>query len=173
MTVAARWRQLRHPREFRIPAVDPGPAPAPEPAPAPDAAPDPQPDPVPDLADDAVAAVATDLWRARRRVDGPSAADRPARAVRMAGRHLSDAADRLGRAGVTVHDHDGQPYVLGLELTVLAEEESPAVTRPTITQTVRPTVRRDGRVIQRAEVVVGVPTTTSTGTHEEREHTDA
>ena len=31
------------------------------------------------------------------------------------------------------------------------------MTRPTITETVRPTVKRAGRVIQQAEVIVGVP----------------
>ena len=110
-----------------------------------------------DLSDDAVARIATEVWRAHRRATGPRAQERPDRAVRMAGRHLAGATNHLGTAGITTHDHDGQPYVLGLELVVLTQEEDPAMTRPTITETVRPTVKRAGRVIQQAEVIVGVP----------------
>jgi hypothetical protein len=126
--------------------------------------------PAPDLTDDAVARVATDLWRARRKVAGPRAQEQPDRAVRMAGRHLAGAAGHLDQAGISVHDHDGQPYVLGLELVVLAEEHNPGVTRPTITETVRPTVRRAGRVIQLAEVIVGVPPETADRATDETNH---
>jgi hypothetical protein len=161
------WRQLRYPPEFRIPAdavraVPVENVPAEEPAAEEPAGPQPgQPTPGPDLTDDAVARVATDLWRARRKVAGPRAQEQPGRAVRMADRHLAGAAEHLDQAGISVHDHDGQPYVLGLELEVLAEEPSPAVTRPTITETVRPTVRRSGRLIQLAQVIVGVPPETA------------
>lgn len=152
------WRQLRYPPEFRIPADAVRAVPVEEPAAEEPAAPSTElPAPVPDLDDDAMARVATDLWRARRKVAGPRAQEHPGRAVRMAGRHLAGAADHLEQAGISVHDHDGQPYVLGLELVVLAEEQNSAMTRPTITETVRPTVRRSGRVIQLAEVIVGVP----------------
>lgn len=167
--VMTEWRQRRFPPEFRIaPAVETS---SPEPAAGPgDAtpaagateapsgplegrqAPDPS-----ALSDDAAAQVATEVWRAHRRVSGPRAQERPDRAVRMAGKHLAGAADHLGSAGITVHDHDGQPYVLGLELVVLTHEEDPAVTSPTIRETVRPTVKRSGRVIQEAEVIVSVP----------------
>lgn len=154
--IVAEWRQRRFPPEFRIgPVADPPPSEPPS-APAEER-------PVPatqdpgTLPDDAAAQVATEVWRAQRRVTGPRAQERPDRAVRMAGKHLAGAADHLGAAGITAHDHDGQPYVLGLELVVLAHEEDPAVTSPTITETVRPTVRRAGRVIQEAEVIVSVP----------------
>jgi hypothetical protein len=182
--LVAGWRQRRFPPEFRIAPPDeappsepapPSPAapPSPEPAEPPDEATPPDratetpsglpdgraplpPDPG-DLSDDAVALVATEVWRAQRRVTGPRAQERPDRAVRMAGKHLAGAADHLGSAGITAHDHDGQPYVLGLELVVLTHEENPAVTSPTITETLRPTVKRSGRVIQEAEVIVSVP----------------
>lgn len=176
------WRQLRYPPEFRIAtdavrAVPVEEVRAEEPAAEELAAeelagqrPGP-PVPGPDLTDDAVARVATDLWRARRKVAGPRAQEQPGRAVRMAGRHLAGAADHLDQAGISVHDHDGQPYVLGLELVVLAEEQNPAVTRPTITETVRPTVRRAGRVIQLAEVIVSVPEPTDQPTDEATDET--
>lgn len=173
--VMAGWRQRRFPPEFRIASPDevtppepPSPAEPPdEPTPSAPATETPSgppegraplsvQDPT-DLSDDAAAQVATEVWRAHRRVTGPRAQERPDRAVRMAGKHLAGAADHLGSAGITAHDHDGQPYVLGLELVVLAHEEDPAVTGPTITETVRPTVKRSGRVIQEAEVIVSVP----------------
>ncbi|WP_129788331.1 hypothetical protein [Promicromonospora panici] len=174
--VMAGWRQRRFPPEFRIgpvadaPSHEPAP-PSPEPAVQTDeATPSARVTDTPsgtqevwaagnptDLSDDAAAQVATEVWRAHRRLSGPRAKERPDRAVRMAGKHLAGAADHLGSAGITAHDHDGQPYVLGLELVVLAHEEDPAVTGPTITETVRPTVKRSGRVIQEAEVIVSVP----------------
>lgn len=177
----AGWRQRRFPQEFRIAPVlsPPSPDEAPLEAPSPAAVPEapsasvggasavPTADPG-DLPDGAVARVATDLWRARRRVTGPQAAERPDRAARLAGKHLEGARDHLEAAGIEIHDHDGQPYVEGLELVVLAYEEDPAVTRPTIKETVRPTVRRAGQVIQQADVIVGVPV--KSDDHEHGDH---
>lgn len=185
--LVAGWRQRRFPPEFRIAPPDevtPSEPAPPSPAEPPDEvtpsarvteAPSgpldgraPLPRDPGDLSDDAAALVATEVWRAHRRVTGPRAQERPDRAVRMAGKHLAGATDHLGSAGITAHDHDGQPYVLGLELVVLAHEEDPAVTSPTITETVRPTVKRSGRVIQEAEVIVSVPVKNAQDDDQER-----
>jgi hypothetical protein len=42
------------------------------------------------------------------------------------------------------------------------------VTSPTITETVRPTVKRSGRVIQEAEVIVSVPVKNAQDDDQER-----
>ncbi|MBE1878390.1 hypothetical protein [Myceligenerans pegani] len=168
-------------------ATDVGPLPTPEPPPAAPAATPPGPEPsVPvgdaapgapaagsqDLADDVVARVATDLWRARRKATGPGAAERPDRAVRMAARHLNGAAEHLGSAGIEVHDHEGQPYDAGLQVHVLTHQEDPDVAGPTVIETVRPTVRRDGRVIQEAEVIVAQPAAPGGPEHRKKEDED-
>jgi len=171
------YRQHRFPAEFRIPppAVPSGPAsdlasgtasgavpdPAvPEPAveEAPVALPDPQPAALPDdLPDDVVAGLVTELWRARNKVDGPGAEQDPPRAVRWANRYLAAADDRLVRAGIEVEGHDGLRFDVGMDLRVLAYQDDPDVTEETVVETVRPSVRRAGRLIQEGEVIVAVP----------------
>lgn len=171
-SLSAWSRQHRFPAEFRIPppVVPSGPAsdlapglasgPASDPAadPAPDALPDPQPGALPDdLPDDVVAGLVTELWRARNKVDGPAAEQDPPRAVRWANRYLAAADDRLVRAGIEVEGHDGLRFDVGMDLRVLAYQDDPDVTEETVVETVRPSVRRAGRLIQEGEVIVAVP----------------
>lgn len=176
-SLSAWSRQHRFPAEFRIPppAVPSGlasdlasgaasgavPDPAvPDPAveQAPDALPDPQPAALPDdLPDDVVAGLVTELWRARNKVDGPGAEQDPPRAVRWANRYLAAADDRLVRAGIEVEGHDGLRFDVGMDLRVLAYQDDPDVTEETVVETVRPSVRRAGRLIQEGEVIVAVP----------------
>ena len=171
-SLSAWSRQHRFPAEFRIPppALSPGPVsgpvsapasgPAPSPAadPAPDALPGPQPDALPDdLSDDVVAGLVTELWRARNKVDGPGAEQDPPRAVRWANRYLAAADDRLVRAGIEVEGHDGLRFDVGMDLRVLAYQDDPDVTEEIVVETIRPSVRRAGRIIQEGEVIVAVP----------------
>lgn len=170
-------RQRRFPAEFRIaaPVVVPGvpgpahdaPPSAPEPDPpgsVPRASPSPgdqlgdQPgDLTGDLPDDVVAQLATEIWRARNRVDGPAAEQDAPRAVRWANRYLGAATDRLAGAGIEVKSHDGLRFDVGMDLHVLAYQDDPDVVEETVVETIRPSVRRAGRVIQMGEVIVAVP----------------
>lgn len=175
----ARSRQRRFPAEFRIaPLVTdrvgrrPDPEPLLEPAPDPDPSTSSQeaggsagpgtaghggpPEPA-DLPDPVLADLVTEIWRARRKVDGPDAERDAPRAVRWASRYLSAAADRLTTAGIEAHGHDGIRFDVGMELRVLAYQDAPDVTEETVIETVRPSVRRAGRVIQEGEVIVAVP----------------
>ncbi|MFD6138891.1 hypothetical protein [Promicromonospora sp. NPDC060271] len=185
-SLSAWSRQHRFPAEFRIPspalapdpAADParvpgpdlapepapasGPASSPAAAPAPDPLPDPRPGVLPgdlpgDLPDDVLAGLVTELWRARNKVDGPAAEQDPPRAVRWANRYLAAADDRLVRAGIEVEGHDGLRFDVGMDLRVLAYQDDPDVTEETVVETIRPSVRRAGRVIQEGEVIVAVP----------------
>lgn len=171
-SLSAWSRQHRFPAEFRIPppalpsgraanlasGTAPGPASNPAADPTPDALPDPQPGALPeDLPDDVVAGLVTELWRARNKVDGPGAEQDPPRAVRWANRYLAAADDRLVRAGIEVEGHDGLRFDVGMDLRVLAYQDDPDVTEETVVETVRPSVRRAGRLIQEGEVIVAVP----------------
>ncbi|GAB2488062.1 hypothetical protein GCM10027063_31980 [Promicromonospora xylanilytica] len=162
-------RQRRFPAEFRIaaPVVVPGvPGPAHDappsaPEPAPPAFP-PQPSLSPgdlagDLPDDVVAQLVTEIWRARNRVDGPAAEQDAPRAVRWANRYLGAATDRLAGAGIEIKSHDGLRFDVGMDLHVLAYQDDPDVVEETVVETIRPSVRRAGRVIQMGEVIVAVP----------------
>ncbi|MFE7503768.1 hypothetical protein [Promicromonospora sp. NPDC057488] len=110
-----------------------------------------------ELADETVADLVTEIWRARRKVDGPDAEQDAPRAVRWASRYLSAAADRLSAAGIEADGHDGLRFDVGMELRVLAYQDAADVTEETVIETVRPSVRREGRVIQEGEVIVAVP----------------
>ncbi|GAA4703004.1 hypothetical protein APR04_000455 [Promicromonospora umidemergens] len=164
-------RQRRFPAEFRIlpPAVGPdtvaGPAHAatlPVAAPGPTAPAPPAPLVPDDLPDDVMAGLVTEIWRARNRVDGPGAEEDPPRAVRWVNRHLGAAADRLADAGIEVEGHDGLRFDVGMDLHVLAYQDDPDVVEETVVETIRPSVRRAGRVIQMGEVIVAVPETKET-----------
>ncbi|GHH66203.1 hypothetical protein [Promicromonospora soli] len=182
-SLSAWFRQRRFPAEFRIlppaegahgvpgaaapPSAEPSPtASGPTAPPVPDGLPDDQPNDLPgalpddlpdDLPDEVVADLVTEIWRARNKVGGPTADQDAARAVRWANRYLGAAADRLARAGIEAHGHDGLRFDVGMDLRVLAYQDDPSVTEETVVETVRPSVRRAGRVIQEGEVIVAVP----------------
>lgn len=105
--------------------------------------------------DDALAEAATNLWRARRKLaqgnDGQG---------KQAARYLRTCAEALATAGITVQDHDGEPFHAGRSVDVLLYSDDPEVTVETVVETVRPAVYHHDRRIQTAQVIVAVPTTT-------------
>jgi hypothetical protein len=107
--------------------------------------------------DDALADAALGLWRTHRRIadedpDGESPLTRRLR------RHVDTAWHGLGWAGITVHEHDDEPYHAGLHLTVAAREPRPGLSRETVIETVAPSILRAKKVIRPGEVIVGYPT---------------
>lgn len=157
--VRARLRQWRYPRALRI---------APREVPAGlDAlvdqvnaalrtglAPD---SPAPALDDGAIAAVATGLWRTRRRMVDPATGEAN-RAVRRPFRHLQSTWAALAEAGVVIEDHDGSRFNPGLALEVLGPFQPTAGLRwDQVIETVRPSVYVDGRTVQIGQVIVGTP----------------
>lgn len=106
---------------------------------------------------DAVAAdLATALWRARRRLDHsqlPASSDDG----RFLGRHIQAMAEALERGGVRTVEHDGERFVAGMRLDVLAFQPTPDLEADTVIETVRPAVYHGTRQIRVAEVIVGTP----------------
>jgi hypothetical protein len=102
--------------------------------------------------DGALAEAATNLWRARRKLaqgnDGQG---------KQAARYLRTCADALAAAGLTVQDHDGEPFHAGRSVDVLLYSDDPGVTVETVAETVRPAVYHHDRRIQTAQVIVAVP----------------
>ena len=150
--IGERFRQRRFPAEFRI--GPPAPA-APEPAPAPSvpSAP-PEPD---DLTDAALADIVTELWRTRRKIDDAGGEREVPRAQRQANRHLRTVWDRFTESGVTVEEFDGRRFDLGMDVSVLAYQDSPDAFEETVLETIRPSVYRGGRRIQTGQVLVAMP----------------
>ncbi|MFC5750687.1 hypothetical protein [Actinomadura rugatobispora] len=98
-----------------------------------------------------LADVATSLWRLRTRVD------RMDDAPRAVVRHLETAWDALTDAGVEIKDHTGEPFDVGLAMSVVAYQPTPGLHREQIIETVRPGVYLGDHSIQMAEVIVGTP----------------
>jgi hypothetical protein len=114
--------------------------------------------------DKTLAELATTLWRQRKTMveDGT---DRPLEAMRRPYRHLQSGLDVLADAGVSIRDHTDQPFPKGgvLGLQVVSRETRAEFTRPRIIETVTPTVLRGDRVIQRGQVIVGMPSLPDAG----------
>lgn len=109
------------------------------------------------LLDPAVAAdAATALWRARRRLEHCrfEAGTNDARHLE---RHLRALHDALARADIRAVDHDGERFVPGLLLDVLAFQPRPDLDSDMVIETVRPAVYHRDRQLQLAEVIVGTP----------------
>lgn len=158
-------RQGRHHRTFRIPpprwspdqqqvllrlAQDP--PPRDEPPAEPEAA-SAVPFDAPELA-----RIATYLWRARKKLDGPGDPER--KGVRQAGRHVDTALTRLDEAGLVVQDHDGAPFHSGLSLEVLAFVDDPGLGEGSgeyVKETLRPCVYVHDRRVQAGQVIVHRP----------------
>ncbi|NUT51472.1 MAG: hypothetical protein HOV94_29860, partial [Saccharothrix sp.] len=116
----------------------------------------PQPPPSEDLPDEALAVLATNLWRATRRIRPDGSRDVP-KEQRIAASHLQKAWDALEDAGVKIQDHDGAVFHPGMELDVLAYEPHPGTEVEVVLETVRPSVYRSGRCIQTGQVIVAQP----------------
>ncbi|WP_328997299.1 hypothetical protein OHA18_22855 [Kribbella sp. NBC_00709] len=102
--------------------------------------------------DDALAEAATNLWRARRKLaqgnDGQG---------KQAARYLRTCTEALATAGISIQDHDGEPFHAGRSVDVLLYSDDPDVTVETVVETVRPAVYHHDRRIQTAQVIVAVP----------------
>ncbi|GAB2657061.1 hypothetical protein [Kribbella swartbergensis] len=103
--------------------------------------------------DKALAEAATNLWRAQRKL----AQGKQEAQGRQAARYLRTCVEALAEAGLTLQDHDGEPFHSGRSVEVLLYSEDPGVTAETVTETVRPAVYHHDRRIQIAQVIVAVP----------------
>lgn len=109
------------------------------------------------IADRSVADLATSLWRLRGRAARLPSEQRPVT------RHAERAWDALEQAGVQVNDHVNEPFDGGLSLTVAGWQPTTGLDRERVIEAIRPSVYLGDRVIQAAEVIVGVPEPASDG----------
>jgi hypothetical protein len=103
--------------------------------------------------DKALAEAATNLWRAQRKL----AQGKQESQGKQAARYLRTCAEALAEAGLTLQDHDGEPFHSGRSVEVLLYSEDPEAAVETVTETVRPAVYHHDRRIQSAQVIVAVP----------------
>ena len=115
------------------------------------------------FSDKALAELGLQVWRLRKRVERIDPKER-----RKERRQFEESTRRLEQllvaADVVVDDPIGRPYVEGwVEIEVLAWEpveegdERPSVAGPWVKDTVKPIIRRDGKVISQGQVIVARP----------------
>ncbi|MFT3869627.1 MAG: hypothetical protein QM715_14320 [Nibricoccus sp.] len=151
------------PVEETAPIEAPAPAPAPIPEPAAVAA------PAPAVSSDAyldefggsMAALATQVWRARNRIIDPETGE-PREEMRRLHRHVEGAFEALREMGLVINDWLKQPYDSGLPVKVLTFQPASEVQRDTVLEATRPTVIWKERLLQMGEVIVGIPPSQST-----------
>jgi hypothetical protein len=90
------------------------------------------------------------LWRIEQTLDAS-----------VVGQRVADISTRLttklNQAGYSVQDKTGQFYDPGMPLKVLTSISQDGLTRPTILETVVPTILRHDQMLHAGQVVVGVP----------------
>jgi hypothetical protein len=98
----------------------------------------------------------TGLWRLRNKMVQPETG-RPLEEMRRAYRHFESVWDALAAQGVKVYDHTGEPFEPGRLLRVMSFQPMTGLLRDTIIETIMPTVYFKDDLIQQGEVIVGTP----------------
>lgn len=104
--------------------------------------------------------IATNAWRAQKKMINVETGE-PKEELRRIYRHVEAILDALADAGVEIVDPCGQAYDTGMALKVVSAEEREGLRREEIIETLKPTVREHGRILQLGEVVIGIPKVTN------------
>lgn len=112
------------------------------------------------LGDSESAQLGLQVWRLARRVEELGQGD-VERTKRQFGDSLRRFQQLLSDLRIEVTDPIGEPYTDGwIEVDVIAWEDGkppPGIAGPWVKQTLKPILRRDGRLLTRGEIVVGEP----------------
>ncbi len=113
-----------------------------------------------------MAQLVTSLWRLEPKLNKPGTTE--ARDdLRLARRHLDSAWSTLEEAGVKILDYQNKPYDSGLALQVLAFQPVPGLSGQIVLETLKPTILFQDNLIQKGEVIVGIPASESLDSREE------
>jgi hypothetical protein len=104
----------------------------------------------------AVIGIATNTWKARRRLIDPVSGE-----VGEEMKRLNADIERIQRCleelGVVIEDHTNQPFDYGLPWKVVATKPTTGIQKEMVTETLRPTIRWHDQIIQHAEVEIATP----------------
>jgi hypothetical protein len=106
--------------------------------------------------DHVLAAVATNTWRAIQKMLDLETKEPKPEMTRIF-RHIEAIQEALAEIGIETIDHTGQRFDTGSALKVVTSEKRAGLVREEIIETLKPTVRRQGRLLQQGEVIVGEP----------------
>ncbi len=113
-------------------------------------------EPPPSLNPATLAALATNVWRARAKLID-SSTNQPYADARRAMRHIEASLEGLQQLHVVIKDFSNEVFDPGMPLKVLAYQPSEGIIRDTVIEVLRPTILWQDKVLQLGEVVVGTP----------------
>lgn len=103
-----------------------------------------------------LASVATNAWRARiKMVDAETG--EPTEDMRRVYRHIEGIFNAFDELGLRTIDPTGKAYDSGMALKVISFEPTPGLSHEKISETVKPSIAWQGRLLQTGEVIVGTP----------------
>ena len=103
-----------------------------------------------------LAALATNVWRAKGKMIDPATGE-PREESRRPYRHVAAAFEAFAQLGVRLSDWRDQPFDAGLPVKVLSFQPTADLAQDTIIEVVRPAVFWHDRLLQVGEVIVGIP----------------
>jgi hypothetical protein len=108
-----------------------------------------------------VPSIAFDIWRLRRRMIDPatlhSASPQPLEPFDQVYHYIESLWKALGRAGVEVHDYDGEAYDPRVAWRVGVVGAKAGISRQQVEITIEPSVFYNGRMIHLGKVIVATP----------------
>ena len=112
--------------------------------------------------DDEIIDMAKDLgtliWRIRRRLQSPEITPKITNKISL---DMDSVLTTLTNNGIDIKDHTGDNYYDGMALHVIASQPLEGLTDKKIIETLRPTIYYQKKVVQRGEVIVGIPTSSN------------
>jgi len=115
---------------------------------------------VPENVIKAIAAIATNAWKAKTKMlDSTSGEVRDE--MKRVHRHIEGIFQAFQEIGLEVKDHTGDPFDYGLPLHVVTAQPTPGLSKERVLETIKPTIYWQNQVIQRGEVVIATPASTT------------
>ncbi len=103
---------------------------------------------------DMVADIGTQIWRAQRRL---CTLPKESKEHNKLSRDLESSVTALKQLGFEIKDFVGQDYVTGMAVNVIASQTKETLKKDLIIETFKPTIYYNGKIIQRGDVVIGIP----------------
>ena len=103
-----------------------------------------------------MADIATNAWKARTKMlDAASGEVRDD--MKRVFRHVEGIIESLKELGLETKDHTGEAFDYGLPLKVVTTQPKEGISREVVTETIRPTIYWQNKIIQMGEVVIATP----------------
>jgi len=109
----------------------------------------------------ALAAIATNVWRAKTKmVDVTTGEIRED--MKRIGRHIEAIYRNLAEVGIVIRDHTNDAYDEGQPMKVIASKPTQGLDKRRVSETLLPSIFWNNRLIQNGEIEIATPLTANT-----------